>query len=209
MTRRMTIAAAAWLAVSLSATAGAHIPALRGRLVELTAASDLILIGTIKQVRPVDTRHFDVTIAVERVLAGRTDEAALVFHGTTRFATGSRQVVFLRRSGTDLVGAQASGTVFPAAPPDDAAYAGAIASVRDALRAPGTQRAALLWQGLVPALTAHPAALRYHAALELAALADAGHPPSDGMRAQLRSLAATPDTDPDLRPLLADLAATR
>jgi len=188
---------------SLPATA--HIQLLRGKLLDLVQRSDLVVIGTADKVTPVGTRLVDTTVTIARVLNGTTAEKHLRFRGPTRFAPGERYVFFLRRTPEGVVGAQDAGTVFPCATADDALYRTTIQALQRALRSDLATRPDSVRAALIPALTANPPPLRYNAALELSALAHAGHPPNAAERAHIEKLLHDPTTDPTLEPLLTEL----
>jgi len=193
-------------AVCLWAVAAtAHVPMLRGRLIDLVTRSNLIVVGVVQQVRDVTPVVVDTTIHVDHVLVGNGAAPALTFRGPTRFAPAARYVFFLHRDGTTIEGLQASGTTFPAAPADDATYGRTIDGIRHALDALAAQRVTQLRAALIPALSAGAAPLRYHAALELEALVHEGHPLTDTERAALDRVRQAPTTDPALQPILTDL----
>jgi hypothetical protein len=196
---------AAVLTLLAGQPAGAHVPALRGRLVDLVRRADLIVIGITNHVRPVGTRLVDTTITVDRVLVGTTSDAGMAFRGPTRFAAGGRYLFFLRRTGRGFEGAQESGTVLPVAREDDQAYQRTIDAIRGALAADAAHQADALRGALLPALSSSVPELRYHAALELSALARDGHRPSDAERQSLLQLLTSPSSDPALRPVLSHL----
>ena len=199
--RRVAIGAVTFL---LSPPAFAHIPLLRGRLVDDVRHSDVIVVGTVDRVVDVAPRTTRTTITVERTLFGSAS-APLTFDGSARFVAGRRYVFFIRREGDDrLQCVQASGVIFPSRPEDDAAYAQAVAGIRAALQANEAARPKALRAALIPALRAGEPALRYHAALELAGIAHHGALNADE-RQQIEAIAANPATDPKLKPLLAML----
>jgi hypothetical protein len=180
--------------------APAHVPQLRGRLVDLAAQSDLVIIGTVEQVGALDSRTKSTTVRIDATLAGEAPAATVTFRSGPRFATGRRFVFFLRRDGSGYECIHPAGTVFPSAVSDDDGYRAAVTAIRLALRGrPETQPAALR-AALVPALSAAQPALRYHAVLELAALAHHGLSPSE--RQSLQRIAADPATDPAIRSIV-------
>jgi hypothetical protein len=180
---------------------------LRGKLVELVQRSAVIVIGTVEQVQPVDTRLSDTVVRVEQAVIGDPPPSALTFRGPTRFAPGGRYVFFLRRTDSGFEGVQESGTIFPATSADDGLYRRTIEALHGALQLEPAARVAAVRAALIPALSASAPPLRYHAALELSALAQDGHGPTDAERRMLSRLLADADTDPALRPLLSSLAA--
>jgi hypothetical protein len=188
--------------LAASTPAAAHLKVLRGKLLELVQRSNLIVIGTAERVIPIGTSLVDTTVKVAHVLAGTSTETRLTFRGPTRFAPGERYVFFLHHTPTGFAAEQDSGTVFPCTPADDAVYRRTVEALTHALRTAVATRDDAVRGALLPALTATPAPLRYHAALELRALADAGHPPNAAERARLEQLLRDPATDPALRPLL-------
>jgi hypothetical protein len=191
--------------IAAGAPAAAHLQVLRGKLVDLVQRSDLIVIGTADSVVPIGTSLVDTTVTVGHVLAGTTTEQRLTFRGPTRFAPGERYVFFLHHTPTGFVGEQDSGTVFPCTPADDVIYQSTVQALTRALRTEVTARPDAVRAALLPALTANPAPLRYHAALELRALAQAGHPPNATERLRIEQLLHDPAADPALSPLLNEL----
>jgi hypothetical protein len=183
--------------------ASAHIPQVRGRLIDLVSQSDLIIVGSVENVKPVDAGRNETTARVVGELVGDTDDAAVTFRGRARFAPGQRSVFFLRRAGTSLEVLQPLGAVFASRPQDDAAYRATIVAIQRALPTPADERPAALRAAIIPALSAAAPPLRYQAALELAGLAHHGLTPSE--RHALERLAADPATDAAIRPLLASL----
>jgi hypothetical protein len=204
--RRRTrgLAALLLLACGLAAAppAAAHLQPLRGKLLDLVQRSDLIVIGSADRVVPIGASRVDTTVTVAHVLSGSFTEKQLTFRGPTRFAPGERYVFFLRRTPTEFLGAQDAGTVFPCTPADDAIYRSTIQGLSRALRSELATRPDAVRAALLPALTAEPLPLRYHAALELHALAQTGHPPNAAERARIEQLMRDPATDPALQPLL-------
>lgn len=197
------------LVVALVASAvpvAAHVPVLRGKLVELVQRSTVIVIGTVEQVQPVDTRLTDTVVRLEQGVIGDPPRSALTFRGPTRFAPGGRYVFFLRRTDAGFAGVQEAGTIFPATSADDGLYRRTIEALQHALQLDAALRVAAVRAALIPALSAAAPPLRYHAALELSALAEDGHGPTDAERQTLGLLLADPATDPALRPLLSALA---
>lgn len=197
--------AAVLLSLLSAAVAHAHVPIVHGRLVDLVARSDLVVIGTVQGVNPVSARFVDTQIKIEQVVVGTALQKPVTFRGPTRFAPGERYVFFLRRAGSGLESLQASGTVFPATPADDAAYRHAVLGVRRALHLDPSLQAGGMLQALIPALSAGAPPLRYHAALEIGALTEHGHELSPAERQAVQRLLADAATDPVLRPLLAHL----
>jgi hypothetical protein len=194
------------LALLVSAAAArAHVPVLRGRLVEVVTRSDLIVIGTARHVRPSGNRLLDTDIDIEHVLVGTAPGPRLSFRGPTRFAAGERYAFFLRRMGTDFEGVQGPGTLFPARRADDAEYRRTVTGIRAALQMDVTLREDAMRRVLIRALAAAVPELRYHAALELEARSHHGEQLQPTDRAALAKLLAEPTADPLLRPLLADL----
>ena len=190
---------------ALAPDADAHLPALRGRLIELVQQSDVIVAAKVKQTQPAGEPVSTTTIAVERVLRGHTAGPTLSFRGAIHVAPGARYVFFLRHSGAVVECVQPSGVVFPAPPQDDAVYRATIVAIGEALQADDPSRELKLRAALVPALSAGAAALRYNAALELASMSAHGPPLGDDERARLARLLADPHVDPALRPLLVPL----
>jgi hypothetical protein len=191
------------LAMLPARVAVAHIPQLRGRLIDLVGRSDLIVIATVENTKRIDTRLNETTARVEARLAGDTQDARLTFRSQPRFATGRRVVVFLRRTGSGFECVQASGTVFPARPEDDASYRDAVEAIRQALRADEAGRAARLRAALIPALSASAPPLRYYALLDLASLTH--HGLTEAERRALEGVLADASTDPAIRPVIASL----
>jgi hypothetical protein len=184
----------------LAPAAAAHVPALRGRLIDLVNQSDLVVVGTVERVSAADQRLHDTTMRVEDRFIGTTPAAQLTFRGPTRFTPGRRFVFFLRRSGTGYECLQPSGTLFPARAADDALYRDTLTAIQRALRGGANQRAAALQAALLPALSSQTAQLRYSAVLEMAALAHHGLPQAE--RRSLERLAAEPGSDPAIRQLV-------
>jgi hypothetical protein len=183
--------------------ARAHVPQLRGRLVDLVSQSDLIVVGTVDGTRAIEPRRHDTTVRVEGRFGGEPTPPILAFRSARRFAPGKRFVFFLRRDGTGLVCMQPSGTVFASRPDDDAAYRQTISAIQRALRAGVGQRTAALRAAIIPALSATSPALRHHAVLELGALAH--HPLTDSERRALERIAADPATDAAIRLIVTSL----
>ena len=197
------LAAALSLATVLAGTpAIAHLPAIRGKLVELVQRSDLIVIGSADRVIPVGTSLVDTTVTIAEVLAGTADEKHLTFRGPTRFAPGERYVFFLHRTPDGFAAQQDSGTVFPCTAADDAIYRSTVQALSHALQSDVAARPDAIRAALLPALTAMSDPLRYSAALELVSLAQSGHPPTLAERARIEQLLHDKATDPALQPLL-------
>jgi hypothetical protein len=192
------------LIIFCAQSAAAHIPQLRGRLIDLVGQSDLVVVGTVDSVSAVDTRLKSTTVRVEGNLVGAAPERRLTFRGRARFAPGRRFVFFLRRSGAGFECVQPSGTQFPSRPEDDAAYRDAVTAIQRALAVPVADRASALRAAMIPALSAGAARLRYYAVLELASLAH--HGLTEPERRALEQLAADPESDPAVRLLVKDLA---
>lgn len=186
--------------------AAAHLPQVRGRLIDLATQGDVIVFATVEQSQRAAPRRNETRIRVARALVGAAAEETLAFIGGPRFAPGQRYLFFLRREGGDLTCLQPTGTVFAARPEDDRAYADAIAAIRAARGADENVRAVALRTAMITALGAPPAALRFHAVLELAALAHDGFP--DRERRALQRIVADPNTDPALRPVLTAMLAS-
>lgn len=204
MTRRLSWAQALSLLVMLSAQAAvAHVPQLRGRLIDLVSRSDLIVIATVEETKRIDARLNATTVRVEAPLVGETKGARLTFRSQPRFAPGRRFVFFLHRAGTEIECMQASGTVFPARPEDDASYRDTVTAIRQALRTGEAGREAALRAALIPALSATAPPLRYYAVLDLASVAHHGLTESE--RRSLERLVADSSTDPAIRPVIATL----
>ena len=185
-----------------SAPAAAHLPVLRGKLLELVQRSDLIVIGTADRVVPVGTSLVDTTVTIAQVLAGATDGEAAHVSGSDAFRAGGALRVLPASHAERFRRQQDAGTVFPCTPADDAIYRSTIQGLSRALRSDLATRPDAVRAALLPALGAQPAPLRYHAALELRALAQAGHPPNAAERARIEQLLRDPSTDPALQPLL-------
>jgi opacity protein-like surface antigen len=202
----VTVAAAVLILATLCATvAAAHVPPVAGKLVDCIQQSDLIVAGVIERIANVDALTVETTVHVERTFVGIAPDTRVTFRGGARFAAHERYVVFLRRGETAVIGVQAAGTLFPSRAADDAQYRDVITAVRTALTAEGDTRVERLRSALIPALRAQPEPLRYHAALELGALAHHGAL-SAAHRDALDAIAADPRTDVKLRRLIALLA---
>ena len=194
------------LLVCLAQPAAAHVPELRGRVIDLVSQSDLVVVGKVEYVAAIDTRLNDTTVRVEGHFIGETDETVLTFRAQRRFVPGQRFVFFLRRVGTSLECVQPTGTVFPSRPEDDAAYRETVAAIQRALGASVVDRPAALRAAVIPALSAAAPPLRYHAALELAALAHHGLTESE--RASLERLVADSACDPTIRSIVTSILRT-
>lgn len=194
------------LLVCVAQPAAAHVPQLRGRLIDLVSQSDLVVVGTVEDVRAVGPQLNDTTVRVEGQFIGEATDAPLTFRARPPFAPGQRFVFFLHRDGASLSCVQPVGTVFPSRPQDDAAYRQTITAVQRALPAVEGERAAALRAAIIPALSAAAPPLRYHAVLELAALAH--HGLTEAERRALEQLATDPATDPAIRPILVSLLRT-
>lgn len=184
-----------------SARVQAHIPVVHGRLIDLVQRSDLIVIGTAGDVRQ-GAGKSDTDVAVDAVITGHAAGATLTVHGPGAFAPGQRYVFFLRHTAAGVENVAPAGSVFPALPGPDAVYRQTILAVVQALRATGEARVHALRAALIPALSASATELRYHAALELAALSHGEHALSSEERAALAALQAAQTTDPAIKPLL-------
>lgn len=205
----------------IAATSDAHLPALRGRLVELVRAADVAVIGRVIEVREVRPRQLDTTLAVERTLLGTAATASLKsqstvtpdalvartvdFRGQTRLLAGERYAVFLRRGANGLESVHASGTVMATPASDDSLMQSTVDGIRTALAAAPEVQAATLRRALIPALSASGRALRYYAALELGSLGQHDGAPGAGERRAIEQVLADPQLDPALRPLLETL----
>lgn len=175
---------------------------MQGRLIDLIQHSDIIALGTADNVRTLDARQVDTDLRVEDTLVGTLKERTLTFRGPNGIAAGERYVVFLRRTATGFESIQPSGTIFPSRPQDDEGYRRAIQSISHALRADTGAQVTAVRAVLITALAASAQPLRYHAALELAALVRDGHAPTEAEQQRLTALIASPTLDPTLRPLL-------
>ena len=174
-------------------------------VIDLATRSDVIVIATVEQSKSLGSAPPNTRVRVERWLAGAATEPTLAFSGGPRVAPGARYVFFLGRDGATLACLQPNGTVFPVHAGDDRAYADAIAAIRAARGADETVRAIALRNAMIAALSAPAPALRFHAVLELAALAHDGFPERE--RRALERILADPTTDPSLRPVLATILA--
>ncbi len=204
---RLPALAAAFLGIGLVAAspAAAHIPSLRGHLIELVRGSDLVVAGTVLSEAADGPGRRLTTIRVESVLAGKAEEKQLRFRGRTRFVPQRRYVFFLQRAGDVIECPQGSGTLFPASAEDDAAYRAAVDRIRRALGQPPDLQAEAMRAALIATLTATPQSLRYHAAFDLAAVGSHDGPPTLAQRAALNRLLDDPQLDPALRPFLTAL----
>lgn len=204
MRRRTPRAVAVVLLLGWVTDAAAHVPELRGRLVDLVGRSDAIAVGTVVSSVPVDQRRNTTTVRLDGVFSGALETGATVsFESRPRFAAGRRFVFFLGRDGTVLECLQESGTVFPTDAAADAAYRQTILAIAAALRGAAAERDAALRAALIPALSAHAPALRYYAVLDFAALTH--HGLTDEERRQLQRLVDDPSADPAIRPVIAGL----
>lgn len=195
---------ALWLCVVfLAPAAAAHVPELRGRLIELVNQSDLVVVGTVERVNAVDKRRRDTTVLVEGSFIGAAPQAPLTFRGEVRFTAGHRFVFFLRRNGNEYECLQPNGARFASRPEDDAVYRDTVTAVQQALLTGANERAAALQAALLPALSSQAPQLRYHAVLEMAALAH--HGLTAPQRRSLERLAADPHADPAIRQLVRGL----
>jgi len=201
----VTRMAASLALLLLAAPAAAHLPQLRGRLIDLATQSDAIVLATVERSVSAAPQRNETTVRVERWLAGAATDEHVTFTAGPRFAAGQRYVFFLRRDPAGFTCLQPSGTVFASRPQDDRAYSEAIASIRAAGFADGELRAVLLRHAMIAALAAPAPALRFHAVLELAALAQ--HGVSDSERRAIERLLGDPATDPTIRPALTSLLA--
>jgi hypothetical protein len=202
---RLTSWAVAFLlAPSLAA---AHVPQLRGRLIDLVGRSDAIVIGTVETTAPADGRLHLTTVRVDETLSGDPTRTSLRFRSRPRFAAGRRYVFFLGGAGESLECLQESGTVFPVDAGADAAYRQTIVAIRRAGVADEAERIRLLRAALIPALSAPAPELRYYAVLDLTALSH--HDLSESERRSLERLVADSTTDPAVRPVVATLLRTQ
>lgn len=198
---RHTLSAALVGVVSLlAADAAAHIQPIVGRIVDVVRQSDIVVIGTVR--RPTAGKSELIDVAVAATVLGNVDIPLLTFGCKARLPLGERQVVFLSRTPEGLRCVQPSGTQFPAEPADDGDYTRAVRAIADALRLPEAKQVTALRAALIPALRANAMELRYHAGLELAALAHPGHPLTAEARQAIEAARADANLDPTLRPLL-------
>lgn len=187
----------------------AHVPFLHARLIDLIRRSDVILLGTAERVKPLGARRIDTDLHVEDTFKGTVPERTLTFRGPSGITPEERYVVFLRRTPSGFESIQPSGTLFGSRPQDDAAYRRVVTSINGAQHGDAVQQVVVVRAALIAALSASAAALRYHAALELSALAHDGYGPTEIERQSLATLLASPAVDPALRPLLTSIAAHR
>lgn len=150
-----------------------------------------------------DFAGLEVASAEYFAAGSNVDLPSLTFGCKVRLPMGERQVVFLSRTPEGLRCVQPSGTQFPAEPADDGDYTRAVRGIADALRLPEAKQVTALHAALIPALRANATELRYHAGLELAALAHPGHPLTAEARRAVEAARADASLDPSLRPLLA------
>src|SRR5262249_25858860 len=205
--RRCRTRVAVLVPLLLSAeVAMAHVPMLRGKLIDLVQRSDVVVIGTVDSVRAVGARQVDTMVRVQRQLVGAPSDSTLTFRGATRFAPRARYVFFLRHGAAGFEGIQDSGTVFPATPEDDTFYEHVVESTRHALSTDFAHRVDALCSAMIPALSASVPELRYHAALELSALAGANRGQCSAERETLRRLLAEPTLESEVRVLLGPIA---
>jgi hypothetical protein len=197
------------LALLVAGPASAHIPSLHGRLIDLIRRSDVIVLGTADKLQPVGARLVDVALTVDAVIVGTAPEGKLIFRGPIGMAPGERYVVFLRRSSSGFESVQPSGTIFPSRREDDADYRRSISSINQALHRDPAQQVDAVRAALIATLSASAPPLRYHAALELAALVEDGHAPTDSERQRLAAVLTSPTLDPALRPMLTAIASAR
>ena len=176
---------------------------MRGRLIDLVSQSDLIVVGTVESVRPIDGRVHDTTVRPHDSFVGTAGADPIIFRAKRRFAPGERFVFFLRRDGGGWECVQPAGTVFPSRPVDDAAYRATVVAIQRALSVDAAERPAALRAAIIPAVSATAPPLRYHAVLELGALAH--HGLTDTERQSLQRLVVDPATDAAIRPILASL----
>jgi len=188
--------------------ASAHIQVVHGRLVDAIQQSDLVLIGTIEDTKPLTTRSSESTIVVDRVVLGHITVSRLRVRGANRLVPGQRHALFLRRHGDTLHSVAPSGTLFPASPQDDETYRHAVETIHQALGADASTRIFALRSALIPVLSAPVSPLRYYAALDLISVDHGEHGLRADERAALQRLLSDPSTDPTLRPLLAGYLAT-
>jgi hypothetical protein len=184
--------------------ATAHVPPLAGKLVDCVARSDLVVAGTVERIVDVKTRMVETTVRIERIISGEVRAERVTFHGSARFAPRERYVVFLRRRGGGFEGVQGAGTLFTSRPEEDAVYERTVVAIAQALRAAPPVHADQLRLALIPALRKSPPPLRYHAALELGALAHHGALSAESRRA-LEDTAGDAGLDPALKGLVATL----
>lgn len=207
---RATIAARAGAVLSmllLASAATAHVPAMKGRLVDLVNQSDLVVVGTVESVNAVsgNKRLWDDAVRVDETFIGEAPTKRIMVRSQTRLTADRRFVLFLRRSGDGYECLQPTGAVFPSRAEDDAGYRETVTAIQRGLRVPANDRAQALTGALIPALSAQSQQLRYQAVLEIAALAH--HGLSDPQRRSLEQLAAQPDADPAVKALVKGLPA--
>jgi len=193
------------LVLIVGSAAWAHIPTVRGHLVASTRDAEIIVVGTVRDVTAVGPRSDDVDVTIDHKLRGATPQDKLRFRSPHQLGVGDRCVLFLRHAAGAWESVTPSGTIFPAKPSDDPDYQKVIGSLVSAFALPDAARPNAVRAALLPALTASNDTLRYHAALELAALAEAGHGPNPTEKAQLQSLLSKKDFDPALQPLIQGL----
>lgn len=185
-----------------AAPATAHIKPLRGHLIDLVRASDIVIVGVVTRPASLSPSGKDLEIDIVDTLAGKVSEKALKARTSARLVAGERQIVFLKREDTGFRCVQPSGTHFPSTPGDDADYRHVVKALADALHLPEAEQVRALRAALIPALTAKSMPLRYHAALDLASLSHEGHELTNDERAAIRTIRGAPEFDPALAPVV-------
>jgi hypothetical protein len=184
--------------------AAAHLPVLQGKLVDLARRSDLVVVGRVKNVAQINSRVVDTVIEVNGLLVGES-APEVRFRGRTRFAPGEHYVFFLKSNDDAIEGLQPSGTLFPiGSPQEEEGYRSVVIGIRNS-PADESKPSPALRAALIAALSAPAKELRYHAALELSAIAHHIDKLDPAERANLEALASNPATDPVLLSLLHEL----
>lgn len=204
--RPLAVAVLLALATAVVASpAAAHINMLRGHLIDLVRNSDVVIVGVVTVPASLSPSGKDLEIDVVDTIRGEISESSLTAQTQARLVAGERQIIFLKRQATGFHCVQPSGTRFAATPRDDADYRRAVKAIAAALRLPEARQIQALRAALIPALQAKSKPLRYHAALDLAALSHDGHDLTSEERINVGKVRAAPGFDPALAPVIDSL----
>lgn len=177
---------------------------LRGHLLDLVQRAERIVVVEITSAerRPIgDSRLSGLVVAN---LHGPPRPRTLRLLSAAHLASGRRYVLFLRRQGEEIESLAPAGVVFQAPADDQRFYRHSLKRLSVALQRAEPNRTDDARAALIGALSAAPHALRYHAALNLSVLTDAGHGPTASERRRLKRLLQS-SSDPALAGLLASI----
>lgn len=199
MTRRTAVALALLL---WSVGAAAHVPFLRGHLLDLVQNADRIVIARVDEAtrRPAGDSRLKLTVL--STITGKPRPPAIEVLSPSYLAPGSEQVLFLK-NGEEILSLAPRGASFASDARSRDSYRRAIGALRQAINE--NSRARSLRAVLLAALRSPAPSLRYEAALALNQLQHDGPPLTAAEAHQLKQLLADPKLDPVLAPLLQSL----